>query len=729
MNKKIKTLFKSISISSVIFVPLSVLSAETNTNNNGTSTPDKPAKPKEPKNDPEFGKFREIADKQLKEMIKSALDNLPSYIEDQISKVEKLETDYKKRLSKITYLKVVDKYFKKNKQKFIDDPVKNGLNLIFPWMISRNRNVNISKIKYNNKDYDSVWTGLSDPTDYVKPLGEGAQINPTEKNAINHFDKAKFESSLTEYAKALNEGFGKLVYDEKDVLELDKDFKLNFDDANSKESYNITPPKGFNNWDDYIISKIKPRVTDFDIELNIKLTKDEEQPQNQEQPKDEPQDEPLPEDDKAKDPVKTEEVSQGIPALAPELKWQYLNESNIVSLFSVKQDIFFFKNPVNTRYEYKVLEVKKEGDKYIAKVELHDLVNTQAKRTYSTEVYMHNKDQKNALLTERSYNVIKDIFSKLYRGLGIDENIDYEKLGSGILSDALFQIVNSSVQLISTEKFINNYNRVIEAYKDELKLDDIENSTSGFDANLRELVLSSLKTSNINNFPYYFSLVDALNRKKEGLKRRIINNKELAEEFEKNNWSLDELNKFYLNLETKIYKLRKSTDLSTFNVTKWYSRFIANLETVSKELLLLQVVVNDPSLKQPSKPTHTENPEQPNESEPRVNSAEATSSSTPTSNEIIELANKDEKRAEAYKKMTELNNESRKTNNSIVTNFGIALSLIGFLGNIVNAYALFKIINYAKWKQHKKLSILLATVFGIILVTGIILIILGLGGI
>ncbi|SYV97574.1 Uncharacterised protein, partial [Mycoplasmopsis edwardii] len=30
-----------------------------------------------------------------------------------------------------------------------------------------------------------------------------------------------------------------------------------------------------------------------------------------------------------------------------------------------------------------------------------------------------------------------------------------------------------------------------------------------------------------------------------------------------------EIDEFYQNLETKIYKLRKTTDLSTFNVSKW----------------------------------------------------------------------------------------------------------------------------------------------------------------
>ncbi|WAM10055.1 hypothetical protein ONA24_02000 [Mycoplasmopsis cynos] len=60
-----------------------------------------------------------------------------------------------------------------------------------------------------------------------------------------------------------------------------------------------------------------------------------------------------------------------------------------------------------------------------------------------------------------------------------------------------------------------------------------------------------------------------------------------------------------------------------------------------------------------------------------------------------------------YKELVNINNEARKQNNLINRNIGIGLTTVGFLGSIVNAISLVRIISQRKPKQYKRLSILL----------------------
>lgn len=286
MSKKWKSIFRTLSLATPLSLPLVVLSAENNASASNNTNPEKPTQPeapKEPTNDPNFNTFSSEASDKLKEMVSGALNAFESYVNDEIGKAEKFEDDYKKQLSKITYLKIVDSYIKKHKQEIQENPIGKGFNFLFPKMISTNRNVNVSEIKIGEKTYSNVWTGLSSPTDYVTAAGQGAEFKVIEGNRVNDFNEERFKKSLEQYGKELSEKSGSLFYDDADVPELDKDVFLNFEKLNDKNGYIINPPKNFNSWDDYIISKIKPRVLDFDLEMNIKLTQDEEEEKEKKQ--------------------------------------------------------------------------------------------------------------------------------------------------------------------------------------------------------------------------------------------------------------------------------------------------------------------------------------------------------------------------------------------------------------------------------------------------------------
>lgn len=727
MNKKFKKLFNLLALSPTLLVPLALVSQTPGEGQNpnpgtggeqqnpgGTQAPQTP-----PKNAEDFDSFKEIAENATKEMVTNAVNNFISWVDDQKQRINTQETDFQKKLSKITYLNILSNFFKKNKDEIIANPSAKDLNIIFPLVAGTQRNVDISNIKYNNEDFNGVWVGSTNPTDYKTPLGEGTtfQVPDGGKDQVNSWDKKKLEESLGKYGKSLLEEFNKLIYKEEDALEIDKDYFLSLNEDPKDNRYDIKPPQGYNSWDEYIVSKFKPRISKFDLEKNIELTKEEQEQQQQQQPPD-PDNPDNPDQDKPTDPVKTQEISQGIPPLSPELKWHQMDDSDIAVKFDSNKDsnneIFFFKNPVNTRYKYTVQSVKKEGDKYIAEVKLSDTVEVDKNRTYTAEVKVHN-NKKSAALTELTYQTISKLFTDLYKSLGIDEKINYTNLESNQLSDALFQIVNSGVQLINTASFIKNYEAVQNAYANDISLIEVSKTvlnSSGFEDNLTELTLASMKTSQINNLPYYYSLVNALNRKKELLKNRITRNDKLEVQLKEKGIDIKHINTFYSNLETKIYKLRKSTDLSTFNVTKWYERFIQNIKIVSEELLLLQKVIGETQTSQ-SQPTQPNIPA-------GANAQENIQSQEPAPNPA-----EDEQQA-AYKEIIKRNNQEVKTNGSIIMGFGISLWVMGLIASIANTFMLIKAFTTDRWKQYRKLSILLATSFVVAIIVGIVLHILGL---
>lgn len=742
MSKKFKKIFKTLSLTSTLMLPITVLSAETDQKSTPSNSGDNSSKQgaekkeepkKEPKNDPEFDSFKDKATNKTKEGIKKALERFEAFAKEEIAKTEKLEKDFKKRFSKTTYLKILASFVKNNKQKIIDNPNENGFALIFPYVIGTNRKINIQDIEYNNQKYTSVWTGLTDPTDYKKALDKDGKFKIIKENQINDFDKARFDNAIEQYQKALNEKIDGLIYNEKDVLEIEKDFNLDFESSNEKNGYTIKPPKNYKTWDEYIKAKIKPRVIDFDLNLNIKLTqedKKEEKPQKN--PEIPPSDKSPDLLDQKKDPAANPEVFQGIPALSPEVRYNLITKdnkeimnlynSNKTNILAGKEDpIFFFRNPINTRYAYTVIALTEEGSNLLATVELKDVINPNAKRSFLIKVEKSN-DARVALLTEQLFKSIQEVFYELYKAVGLDEKLDYDKLLSGAVSNALFHIVDSGVKLINNEKINQEFNKAIEVYKTDLKISEdfsySNNYINGFKNNIRELILTALKTSRINNLPFYYSLVQSFNNKKFGISKRIegrikpnanlTSNKPGESKYEKEliakNIDLNELNTFYQNLETKIYKLRKTTDLLTFNVSNWYKGFISNLSVVSKELLLLQDVIGDRAVVQPPK-QNAQNKNQQN-----------TTEDTSTVNA-------------KYKELVNINNEARKQNNLINRNIGIGLTTVGFLGSIVNAISLVRIISQRKPKQYKRLSILLLIAFDILLIIGLVLLILGMKGI
>ncbi|UWV81480.1 hypothetical protein [Mycoplasmopsis cynos] len=137
-----------------------------------------------------------------------------------------------------------------------------------------------------------------------------------------------------------------------------------------------------------------------------------------------------------------------------------LYNSNKTNILAGKEDpIFFFRNPINTRYAYTVIALAEESSNLLATVELKDVINPNAKRSFLIKVEKSN-DARVALLTEQLFKSIQEVFYELYKAVGLDEKLDYDKLLSGAVSNALFHIVDSGVKLINNEKINQEFNKI-----------------------------------------------------------------------------------------------------------------------------------------------------------------------------------------------------------------------------------------------------------------------------
>lgn len=142
------------------------------------------------------------------------------------------------------------------------------------------------------------------------------------------------------------------------------------------------PPKNFNSWDDYIISKIRPRFIDFDLEQNKDPAEQDQQNQQNNQAVENLFTPTVPVEGKQV-PTDPKELIENIPRFVPKVRSLYstLSSSALLNRFGTyneanKSDVFFyFENPINTRFTYKVTALNNNNGKVNATVQIQDSVD------------------------------------------------------------------------------------------------------------------------------------------------------------------------------------------------------------------------------------------------------------------------------------------------------------------------------------------------------------------
>ncbi|WP_373436116.1 MSC_0620 family F1-like ATPase-associated subunit [Metamycoplasma equirhinis] len=711
MNKKLKLFWSLSSATLTIATPLSVLVS---------------ARAKEKEVDPNFDQFKAIAETKTKEAVKKVVEEVIKYLETELENVKKSEDNGINKIQKQVYLDEIVKHFKTKKDNIIQEPEKYGIKPLIPYTISQHKELLIIKVTYNGRVYDSIKIPKSELQKYedlVKPDGKVETI----KEIKNTLTKVEFEEAIRQYVENLTKEFNNIIYKNVDTPTLN--LKLVEYEINGKKvyGYEIGFPEGYTSWEEYINKKITPRFNEFDLKQSNQLDIPQE-----EDPKPEELDKlPLVPGDKPK-PIEKYDINK-LPNLNPLIKytWSDKEAQEIIDRFKAinniakaNAELFFFNNPINTRYLYEVEDLKLENEKLNAIVAISDTVkpksgNTQ-KRTYKIEINLDKSDnyKKNQYVLETQIDEIRSIYNKFLVAIGLDTKIDYNDLGNDNLQQTLFTMVELAAK-------ISNIDDVAKAFKEQWKT---LTKNSAYQINFGNQELLKIKNSEIRNeisnlflnqlisalikleykvgeekvseenVPYWHSMTKAFSRVKIQFERSIKKNREIILNNFKSNSdkskkiSSNVLDELFEKIKKDLLKLEYVSTESPLLVKTWYAKYLKLIKEIKDEFIVLKELASD-------KPITNANTEE------------------------------FKKFIKAYEEANKIVRSQYFSENRLKKIFGSILITIGILSTIINLT-----IMAIRFKTNRKRKILIVyllilTISLIMLATGITILMLGMRGI
>ena len=563
----------------------------------------------EKKNDPNFDNFDKFATDEIKTLIPKVIDNAITYVKSKYDQIlANKELDFKVRIQNLLYLKNLLKYFEDNKNNIKDHPTNYGFHLVLPYVISKNKKYNLVNVEFNGQTYQNIKAGYTVPSDYINAIKPNGKITISQKDQINEFSKEIFEKTIKKYSSELIKELKSIIYDSKDVPVIDKDVELKED---SDGRYITTLPKGFDNWNTYIASKIKTRFVEFDLKQNQEA---EEKQNENTQPTQPPSLPPIVPGDKNEIPgiQDLDNKIQTLPLLAPYISHKYAQQGllNIKNQFdslqtNEKNKIFYFNNPINTRYQYKVISFEYENAKVLKniKIEISDKNNAALHKQYILDKITFNLDTNWNKLKENQINSVQKTFLKLYKALGVDEKINYDSIRNQFLQNALFNNVNAATELVSlknSESFEDLENkRINDNYS---LLDNNNNLLNKLSKYTIYSFLSSLNSVKINSNSFWLQIPQAFEAIQYQFKEVIKHNQKfILNNLSQINGKNNQLVKLF-DINTKnIDKLFALVRQRTFNLENWYSEYIDLISKIKQTFSLFSVLALNNDIKNDNK--------------------------------------------------------------------------------------------------------------------------------
>lgn len=564
---------------------------------------------KKPELDPNFGEFESEAKKTIASTIEDGLKAIINYLQVQQQRLlENKELEFKLKIQQLIYLKNLETFLTKNKEEIQKNPNKYGIYLNTPLILGKEKNHDLQDIDYEGDLFKSIKTGKTDPLDYKKAILPKGSVKEVAKDQLNAVKKDKYYQFLKKYKSDFLKEVNKLFFNEKDVLNIDKDVEL-IRDKNGV--FSTTLPKGFKSWDEYFISKFKVRITKFDLKQNQETNEAEQK--EEKNPDSLPDLKPLVDGDKTSHLTKEQEKNliQSLPLLVPFISSNNLPSSlsQIKSQFdsldaSKRQELFYFNNPINTRYKYSVFSFDISGNDIInLKVHISDNINPKLERTYLIEKYTPSQDKYFNLLKETEIKSISEIFKPLYKGLGLDEKLDYNKLRNGYLRKALLAMIDSALQMsfkADKDSYSAISNKILQKYWVKLQGDktNTKKQLEEFSKTIRYTFFSYLNSLVVNNIYFWTTIAKAYNlvqlQFSEALKFNEKFIKTNLAEIKGNENVLREL--FLLNKQLN-YKFTALISQRDFNQEKWYSDYLELLSGIKHNFDLLSNLASNISIK------------------------------------------------------------------------------------------------------------------------------------
>ncbi|MBW0595828.1 hypothetical protein MADP07_00361 [Mycoplasma anatis] len=526
MKNKLSWLLLTVSSSTLPLLTLSATTEATeNNNSSGTVSPD-------------FDQFRDVIDKKIKEfltkIVEKKIEEYKVRSRNLLSEIDNNGDNFAEKIIESLYMQYLSNFLSKNKDEILTNYLNKGIVIVYPRIIANNKTLSEANIDYNGESYTEVKIADSDQYNYEYFIDD-PDINReiTVPKIVNSNKLEDINSKSDKYFSELEADFDRYFANKEDFPRLDlqsvidKDGTVNIDKNPETNVLELTVPKNYQDWDDYIIRKIKPRFTAYDLRKNKEIEK-EDVSEEEEKPEEQPILPSVPEivppatDSEANvDPFDAKIGQENVGRFSPYINYEFYDSINITDdagRFNQNEEelskFFYFNNPINTRFEYKVIKLKNVDNKLFADVKIKDTVNNK-EITYESEVKKESTKKK-TILEQVKIDTVNEIYLKFYDSLGLNRKIDLKKLGNTkILSNTVFNMIFESIRIYNDSSFIKEINKIISSYLIQYKdlsadalYDKVgKDKNSDFRHDIKYLLLSSHFSSYINriNFWNYLS--------------------------------------------------------------------------------------------------------------------------------------------------------------------------------------------------------------------------------
>ncbi|MDW2930907.1 hypothetical protein R7X80_03545 [Mesomycoplasma ovipneumoniae] len=343
-------------------------------------------------------------------------------------------------------------YFKRNREGLKKNPSQFGLNIISPFAFANNLKLKRGDVSFDKENYQGLEWGTNNDDNYEK-------INNVKTSKVtevpNTLKGKDFENRIKTYFQGLTSQYKQYLFKEEEFPVYKKNFNLDkFSERSDTEENLLLASKpigkeGITSWNDWIKNYFEKQSLLLDFTLN-QLPNPSSSQSAQEQinfaiKKITNQNPP----DVAEKPEFEVRIAPDLPPIiAPQYAAMPLNE--VVQLYNSasaeeKNNIFFFLNPLNSRFKYFIESVSLDpaGNKINAKVKIVDFVNqvrdpadkSKAEKVYDTPHYTDFPEGATAAqrqaITTNLYNSnlgVTAVIDQFFSTLNIQDQFSFDQI-------------------------------------------------------------------------------------------------------------------------------------------------------------------------------------------------------------------------------------------------------------------------------------------------------------
>lgn len=326
------------------------------------------------------------------QLIGNFVDQVKKDIDNKLGVIfSKTRNNLEDRLSQSFFWLQLKHYFDANKEQIEQDPIAFGLNFLTPYIYSNNINLKQGDVKFGKDDFNGIEWGTADKSDYSQLPNVKVDNVKDTKNTLKGKD---FEKRIKGYFAQLSSGYQNYLFKEDEFPQYKKNFKLKLNTTGKEqntilESEPLNKP-GISSWSDWIQSYFEKQSLLLDLSLNqLPNPSSSQSPQVQ-------IDSALKDIDLNVPPQigqKPEFEIRIAPDLSPILHWDLIKKTpqDVQKIFNSatkeqKATMFFFLNPIHSRFKYEVKSLNITNNKLEAQVQIIDNVQ-KAKQSSTPEKY------------------------------------------------------------------------------------------------------------------------------------------------------------------------------------------------------------------------------------------------------------------------------------------------------------------------------------------------------